>query len=157
MGTRALIAIEDDRGTELTLIYCHFDGHIDALGTKLKRCCPTHIANDARHRSDALTPPAHGMPCLAATVISALKTETGNIHIYPPGLRDCGQSYVYTLRPSGTPIGREQAPVMLEIADRKGEIFYAGLIGDFSPKAVTQTERAFREALESSAPEVSPS
>lgn len=95
MGTRALIHIKDESKTIAT-IYRHYDGYPEGLGMELKdilsgSTVPEGYLRNYQKKEDFY----NGMGCLAAYIISSLKKEWGNVYIYPPNSRDCGEEFVY--------------------------------------------------------------
>lgn len=97
MGTRALIHIKDGRKTIAT-IYRHYDGHPEGLGQELKdilsgKDIPEGYLRGYQNPGDFY----NGMQCLAAYVVKSLKTEWGNVYLYPPNSRYCGEEFVYLI------------------------------------------------------------
>lgn len=100
MGTRALTVILETDGREICTIYRQFDGYPEGLGMDLKGILDGgSLVNGISDRSKLCF---NGMGCLAAQIIANLKArdgkiEAGNVYLYPPGSRDCGEEYIYTL------------------------------------------------------------
>ncbi len=97
MGTRSLTHIHDGylSAPVLTTIYRQFDGYPDGLGKELSEfLSPIEIVNGISDRSK---PIANGMGCLAAQIIKHLKEEVGNVYLYPPGSKDCGEEFTYRI------------------------------------------------------------
>lgn len=97
MGTRALIHIKNEDRI-ITTIYRHYDGYPEGLGQELKdilsgKDIPEGYLRGHQNPGDFY----NGMQCLAAYVIKSLKTEWGNVYIYPPNSRDCGEEFVYLI------------------------------------------------------------
>jgi len=84
MGTRSLTHIIEDKKT-LTTIYRQFDGYLSGHGSDL--------ANFLADKK--ITNIANGMGCLSAQLIAHLKTDVGNIYLYPPNTKDCWEEYTY--------------------------------------------------------------
>lgn len=119
MGTRSLVVIKDDawtdknnkkhEGAELVTMYRQYDGYPTGMGNDILNFFTTDkegnesvlrrvngISRDDAERS------ANGMGCLAAQLIARLKDSVGNLYIFPPKSRDCGEEYIYTLYPNDT-------------------------------------------------------
>jgi len=102
MGTRALIHIKEKGMDSQTIctIYRQFDGYYEGLGVDIYNILHkghSEILNGFGNDSEV---PNHfnGMGCLAAYLVGELKNKRiGNVYIYPPNAKKCGEEYVYTL------------------------------------------------------------
>lgn len=98
MGTRSLTVIMDGK-KELCVMYRQMDGHPQSHGQELVDFLKSReLVNGISGNRKVF----NGMGCLAAQVVGHFKTvdgelEAGNIYLYPPGTRDCGEEYVYTV------------------------------------------------------------
>jgi hypothetical protein len=103
MGTRSLTVFLNEEGQEICVMYRQFDGHPDSHGQEL--------ANFLKHKElvngysmDKQATCFNGMPCVAAQVIGHFKRnektglpDAGGFYLYPPGTRDAGEEYLYTV------------------------------------------------------------
>lgn len=97
MSTRALIDILDADGVCITTIYKHMDGYPSdpGVGDTLKEFVKLiKIVNGFSTTRNV----ANGMECLAAQVIAHLKDGPGDVYVYPPGTRDMGEEFIYTIQ-----------------------------------------------------------
>ena len=113
MATRALIrviprqeGIAYDKGhiyveESLVNIYNHFDGHPEYLGIKLaKFLLPYKVKNGVSNLVLQDFPQlANGPECLAAQLVKQLKTDVGNVYLYPRKPYKYDAEYIYTLYP----------------------------------------------------------
>ena len=113
MATRALIrviprqeGIAYDKGHDnieesLVNIYHHYDGNPEHLGIKLaKFLLPYKIKNGVSNLILEEFPQlANGPECLAAQLVTHLKTDVGNVYLYPVSDFKYGAEYIYTVYP----------------------------------------------------------
>ena len=113
MATRALIrviprqeGIAYDKGHDnieesLVNIYHHYDGNPEHLGIKLaKFLLPYKIKNGVSNLILEEFPQlANGAECLAAQLVAHLKTDVGNVYLYPVSDFKYGAEYIYTVYP----------------------------------------------------------
>ena len=113
MATRALIrviprqeGIAYDKGHDnieesLVNIYHHYDGNPEHLGIKLaKFLLPYKIKNGVSNLILEEFPQlANGPECLAAQLVAYLKTDVGNVYLYPVSDFKYGAEYIYTVYP----------------------------------------------------------
>ena len=93
MGTRSMTKVFD-AGVELLCIYKQYDGSPNSLGSDLANFLKDmELVNGIPVGS--LKKMANGAGCLAAQLLSYLKTDVGGIYVYPVGSTDCGQEYEY--------------------------------------------------------------
>lgn len=100
MGTRSLTIIKDGgtKEVELCTIYRQFDGYIEGgHGEDLATFLADMKIVNGFSGEDKAGDAANGMGCLAAQLVAKLKKGIGNVYIHPPGIRGCGEEYVYTL------------------------------------------------------------
>lgn len=98
MGTRALIHIHDDRDpkTIICTIYRQYDGYLEGLGKQLANfVADREIVNGYQPDKHTKENAANGMSCLAAQLVGHLKEDIGNVYLYPPGISDVGEEFVY--------------------------------------------------------------
>ncbi len=132
MGTRALIHVRKGNATLLT-VYKQFDGYPSGLGADIKRILGgTKLVNgftprheDGNHHN--------GMGCLAATLIKKLKEGIGNVYVYEPNSKGCGEEFIYTIYAKD---GIIHLTLTLEYSK---EIGFDGPIDDFNPGLLEET------------------
>jgi len=85
MGTRCITLLLDEEGSEICVMYRHWDGDPASHGKELAFCIKTVNYND--------------LNCLAAQIIAFFKNEdeAGNIYIYGAGSRNFDEDFVYTV------------------------------------------------------------
>jgi hypothetical protein len=104
MSTNALVRVYEDGEDgeeELLCIYQHYDGYPEGLGAELRAFAkPYKITNGTRYEVNT----ANGISDFAAQLVWYMKQgkdgkpEIGNVYIYPPGTKDCGEEYEYQIR-----------------------------------------------------------
>ncbi len=99
MGTRCLVRVfdgEDDK--EIVTLYRQFDGYPDGMGKDLIGFLRgLQVVNGIDMRETRRI--ANGYGCLAAQLVTYLKgTTVGNVYLYPPVVKDCGEEYEYQIR-----------------------------------------------------------
>ena len=123
MGTRALIHVKNDIWNDgdvpatIATIYHHMDGYPSHLGAEIKKILTGRISNGIAE--DAF----NGMGCAAATLVAGLKDGPGGVYLYPPDAKECGEEFVYTIKPSGT---RDNSILDLEIRSGPTTAFGSG-------------------------------
>ena len=116
MSTRSLTHIQEADGTILVTMYCHSDGYPDGHGRDLAEFLqPMRLISGIGARDERNV--ANGMPCFAAQLIAHFKARypLGNIYLYPPGSKDCGEEFVYTVRPA------QNDPTKLQVTAADGD------------------------------------
>jgi len=123
MGTRSLTVFKEDdlmdikhgklhKGREIACLYRQMDGYPDGHGQELADLLEGYVVGNGIG-SDSPPKYANGMGCLAAQIIgllkwdrdleaikhfsTALQTPAGSFYLYPPGTRDVGEEYIYTV------------------------------------------------------------
>lgn len=142
MGTRALIHVMEDANTHLMTMYRQNDGYPAGLGKEIKEILANGTSRIINGIS-AETSPEHfnGMGDLAAFLVMQLKgnnrrlwtnggwkltaNSIGREYIYPPGSKDCGEDYTYTL-------SEKEGHLWLVVDGYEGEVF-EGFLQDFDP------------------------
>jgi len=100
MGTRSLTVIQDDDGHEIFVMHRQMGGYPTGHGEELKEFLQGFsIVNGLS--GDAKLKIANGMPCLAAQIVAHFKNGPGGFYLHPPGTRDCGEEYIYTVYKDG--------------------------------------------------------
>jgi hypothetical protein len=95
MGTRSLTVIMDE-GKEVCCLYRQMDGHPNSHGKELAEFLKSKTLVNGI--SGDRTTVFNGMGCLAAQVVSHFKGDSaGDFYLYPPGTRDCGEEFIYTV------------------------------------------------------------
>ena len=137
MGTRSLTHVKSGKQI-LCAIYRQFDGYPSGMGADIKEAIgETKLVND--FGNETLPTTANGMGCLAAFLVGKLKADTiGNVYLYAPGAKDCGEEYRYV-------VYDKDNRVMLKCVDvgwnTPDTILYDGPIADFDPEKAEE-ERA---------------
>jgi len=135
MGTRSLTVLLDDDGAEIAVMYRQFDGYPTGLGAQLKELLQgKKIVNGYTPNDTGKA--FNGGSCLAASVVSAFKSEIGSIYLYSAGTRNTGEEFIYTITPSN-PIGITVESVY---SDESGGVLYDGPIDDFDPEAAEKLD-----------------
>lgn len=96
MGTHALIHIKEN-GKTLVTIYRQYDGYLSGLGLEIQSLLTGSKIVNGYGMGDAIPETFNSMGCLAAYLISKLKTKIGNVYIYPIDSKNCGEEFTYTL------------------------------------------------------------
>jgi len=94
MGTRSLTFVYEDYQPVICM-YRQYDGYPEGHGTELANFLASIEAVTNGIAVGETRRTANGMGCLAAQLVAHLKTETGNIYLYPTDSKDCGQEYEY--------------------------------------------------------------
>lgn len=129
MGTLSLVHIKDDNDNTLVTIYRQHDGYPSGMGQDLKDILAPKRLGNGIGGGATLENFANGMGCAAAAVIAALKNDVGNVYIQTPDVTDCGEEYVYTIRPMGATF----SITVYSVYDER--TLYEGSIIDFDPEA----------------------
>ena len=158
-----MTAFVDDGGTEIVVMYRQYDGMPTGHGKALKEFLSgmkmvNGLGGDGRV--------ANGMPCLAAQVIGHFKfgqgdaykgmpkkrrekytpkyLPAGGFYLYPAGVRDCGEEYIYTLSIKGGDAMNDGGVLHLKVEDasQKGLALYDGPIDDFDPQEAAAESKA---------------
>jgi hypothetical protein len=100
MGTRSLThVLDEDESTVLVTIYRQMDGYPTGHGQDLADFLTGRTLVNG-FGSGTPDKASNGMGCLAASLVGTLKGgEIGGIYIEPPGSKDHGEDYVYTVYP----------------------------------------------------------
>ena len=139
MSTRSITVLEDDQGAEIVVMYRHFDGYLAGYGAMLQK----FLAPFTVHNGITGSQPesfANGAGCLAAQVVTYFKQnvaprQIGGIYLYPAGTRDCGEEYIYTVRPV-------DGIVHMKVQDAyEKKTLYEGPARDFDPEAIEKAEQ----------------
>ena len=99
MGTRSLVHIKDGKKTIVT-IYRQYDGYPTGMGEDIKKALNNGAVDILNGYGGSSKIPAqfNGMGCLAAYLVGELKEQKiGNVYLFTPNAKDCGEDYVYTL------------------------------------------------------------
>lgn len=147
MGTRHLTVVKDHDGEDLVVMYGQWDGYLSGHGKELKEFLDGFvIVNGITLEKEQLPKIANGMGCLAAQLVghfkSCRKDRAGNdvkpirasYHLEPPGTRDYGEEYIYTIT---HPVNKDmwyswdsgQEDVGLHIEVRSGRMTAFGMSG----------------------------
>lgn len=129
MGTRSLTVILNDKGEEFFCMYRQYDGYEEGHGKELKEYLQGKEIVNGFTNLDAKVGNFNGINDLAACLITHFKEmhgsgpfKIGSIYLYPPGTRDIGEEYIYTIR-----IGENRR---IHITTET----YDGDINDYQPK-----------------------
>ena len=142
MGTRSLTEVQDDwGGGTLFTLYRQFDGYLSGMGKDLKKWL--HGKQIINGIGSETTPThANGMGCLGAQLIAHFKTGIGEFYMKPPGARDLGEEFVYTIyliadRSRRRGFGSLGIKVETVYGPQEGlRVLYDGPVEDFDPDAV---------------------
>ena len=106
MGTRSLTIVRDENGTDILTLYRQYDGYPEGHGKELTTFLrPFDVTQGIRSYEAPYQ--ANGAGCLAAQIVAHFKRRTpktkrspaqgpqGNFYIYPNGVKDVGEEYVY--------------------------------------------------------------
>lgn len=99
MGTRCLTVVNDEIGREIGVLYRQMDGYPEGHGEELRKFVGSRIivnglSGGPWNEDNGV---ANGMGCLFAQIVAHFKTEAGMFYLYPPGTRDYGEEYIYTV------------------------------------------------------------
>lgn len=98
MGTRSITHIKED-GKTIATIYRQYDGYPSGHGSDLLEMLQGIKLTNGFGFGAKYGEVANGMGCLAALVISELKSEqVGGVYIYPPKSQNVGEEYIYTIK-----------------------------------------------------------
>jgi hypothetical protein len=86
MGTRSL-TFTYINSEKIICLYRQYDGYPEGHGAELAEILTTTESN--------------GIECLSATIVAKLKTEWGNIYLYPSTTKDAWQEYEYHIYDDG--------------------------------------------------------
>lgn len=100
MGTRSLTRVIEG-GKEIACIYRQFDGYPSGHGMELANfLAPIKMVNGIP--CGVKEPMANGVGCLAAQLVVMLKGDAiGNVYLYPPKSKNCGEEFVYKIEGEG--------------------------------------------------------
>ena len=149
MGTRSLTIVRDEQGNEIVNMYRQFDGYPNGHGSELlERFASTRLTCGFSPDDMNNTAVANGMECLAAQVVGHFKPQMtpGGIYLYPAGVRDCGEEYIYELYSS-----KEPRTLNLKITSTFGDgiVLYDGTLSEFDPEAGQEKmERVWEKSRE---------
>ena len=152
MGTRSLTVIVEADGKEICVLYRQFDGYLIGHGLELKQFLDGFsVVNGLRAGNRQNT--ANGMSCLAALIVANFKSGPGGFYLYPPGTRDCGEEYIYTVYPQ-RPVSASHSGIYLKVQagcvtffgfpgtkQENMPVLYDGPVESFDPEAVHESWR----------------
>jgi hypothetical protein len=97
MGTRSLTYVKSEYDTDDNIIcmYRQYDGYPEGHGLDLANFLNGFRVINGFNGNPKLR--ANGMGCLSAQIIKHLKEGIGNIYLYPPNSKDCGEEYIYEI------------------------------------------------------------
>jgi hypothetical protein len=141
MGTRSLTIVKDGEGKkDLLTIYRQFDGYLSGHGKDLKNFLASRVLVNGLGRHDEKIE-ANGMGCLAAQLVSILKTggegeriNPGGIYIYPNGSHDVGEEYIYIISPRGASFDLKIYTLGDGPDYKCNRLIYNGAASDFDPE-----------------------
>jgi hypothetical protein len=130
MGTRTLVHIKDGKKT-ITTIYRQFDGYPTGMGEDIKKILNNGEVEILNGYSGSSKSPAqfNGVGCLAAYLVGELKQQKiGNIYLFSPNEKNCGEEYIYTLTV-------KEGDVFLKVLDvYSKKTLFNGILKDFCGK-----------------------
>lgn len=126
MGTRSLTVVADFGG-EYVVMYRQMDGYPSGHGMELWNAFKDfRLCNGISFNSDN-SHYANGLGCLAAQVVAHFKTGIGNIYLYPSGMRDVGEEWIYYI------YSRDDRPetIFMRVIECDERMFYDGELSLF--------------------------
>lgn len=130
MGTRSLTALVDEKGNEICVLYRQFDGYASGHGLELAGFLKSiKLVNGFSGDRDSR---ANGIADLAAQVVAHFKDGPGEFYLYPAGVRNLGENYLYTVTAVDGVIHLE----MHQGNDSNGDSLFSGLPADFDPDKI---------------------
>lgn len=157
MGTRSLTHIHSETGSVLVTLYRQFDGYPTGHGQEMASFLASgQLVNGIQlgKRKPEEARRFNGMGDLAVQLITYLKQlsnngilhnkrkpaaapmASGNLYIYPRGIRDCGEDYTYHIR-------EEKGAIILQCISSLDQVLYEGDVGTFDGK---KAEAAIEES-----------
>lgn len=101
MGTRSLTVVQDDCGKEFVVMYRQYDGYPEGYGEELAEFLLNKKEVNGIPFGEDSSLIFNGASCLAASLFSFFKEETGGIYLEPAGTRNCGEEYLYMIKCNG--------------------------------------------------------
>lgn len=127
MGTKTLVHIKDRKKTIAT-IYRQYDGYPTGIGEDIKEILNNGEVEILNGYGGSSKIPAqfNGMGCLAAYLVGELKEQKiGNVYLFTPNAKDCGEDFVYTL-------SEKNGKLYMKVQDVWNKaILFNGLLKDF--------------------------
>ncbi len=147
MGTRSITILQDaseQPATEITVLYRQHDGYPSGMGQDILSCLGGKTVVNGYSADDQVNGPGDMCVQLIAwlknndcTGSSTCKTKPlntpGSLYLHPPGTRDMGEEYTYTLSCTA------YEPIHLTVSDG-GEALYDGPLDAFDPEACESPE-----------------
>jgi hypothetical protein len=155
MGTRSLTILKDagqeEYDGEIAVLYRQFDGYPRVQGAQILECLGGKTVVNGYNADDQI----NGAGCMAIQLISWLRLENSqrfNMHtkeydeqplnapsqfdLMPPGTRDVGEDYTYTLTcPARVDWTEVQIDDKLHLkVESRRELIYDGPLDDFDPE-----------------------
>lgn len=115
MGTRCLTFVYNESYDPVVCIYRQFDGYPGGHGKELAEFLKDRKVIYGIPPEKQMQKASNGMECLAASLISELKTEIGNIYLFPTNSKDCNQDYEYRIYPD-----------RIEVKNYSGSVLHSG-------------------------------
>ena len=109
MGTRSLTRIYDKNNytgkyEQLINIYKQYDGYPSGWGKEIAAFLNGGKVVNGLGMDTKMGECFNGAADMAAQLLATFKTNPGNIYIYPPKAKDCGQEYEYEIRVDGSKV-----------------------------------------------------
>jgi hypothetical protein len=155
VGTRSLTIFRDagqeEHDGEIAVLYRQFDGYPDGHGAQIRECLGDKTVVNGYNANDQI----NGAGCMAIQLIAWLRLENSqqfNVHtkeyvaqplnapsqfdLMPPGTRNCGEDYTYTLTcPARVDWTEVQIDDKLHLkVESRRELIYDGPLDDFDPE-----------------------
>lgn len=115
MGTRCLTFVYNESYDPVVCIYRQFDGYPGGHGKELAEFLKDRKVIYGIPPEKQMQKASNGMECLAASLISELKTDIGNIYLFPTNSKDCNQDYEYHIYPDS-----------IEVKNYSGSVLHSG-------------------------------
>lgn len=115
MGTRCLTFVYNESYDPVVCVYRQFDGYPGGHGKELAEFLKDRKVINGIPPEKQMQKASNGMECLAASLIAELKTDIGNIYLFPTNSKDCNQDYEYHIYPDS-----------IEVKNYSGVTLYCG-------------------------------
>src|SRR5262245_31258263 len=127
MGTRSLTRFFQNE-KEIACVYQQFDGYPQGAGKQIADFLKSGVmVNGIPGGSERYF---NGMGCLAAQYVAQHKSCAGNIYLYAPGSKDCGEEYTYEIH-GGHEAGTYQPKPLTVKCEAKYLKPFSGSVSEF--------------------------
>jgi len=102
MGTRCLTVMKNGDGDETAVLYRQYDGYPTGHGDELVSFLQSRTLTNGLSfpKPEGIGMRANGAACLFAQLVTHFKEQEmeAGFYLHPPGTRDCGEEYIYTVK-----------------------------------------------------------